>query len=445
MKLCNLLLESILREVHYKNMSKYIHRRNRKFRDEISRINKERILGVALDTSKTFHRVVIFNFSGKIIIKPFSFNVLRSGYDELKRQIKIAQKKIKAERTFVAVESPAKYNSNLLYHLKKDYGHTYLVSPYEVSENRNQRTLVHVKSDDIDASSVGALLVSGEFTEYSPLSSRYDKLKNLIHWRDQKIKIRVMIKHQLEHRLARILPGVNNSYGDLKKVYAHLYESQMHLGLLKLGKTGNEILKLEDDFLIKKFGYEGYNRGHYQIKKLRNRLNEMLLPEEKSTKSEIVFLEKDMSLFEILNEEINKVEREIIEAGSKTSAKYLFNQIAGVGELSASMYVGLLGDIKRFNSAKAVYSYAGLSPRRHQSGTSNKQSLGIKRYGNKLLRSLLFRISTTVIMSNPKYNKYYKRIREEKNKSWRESIIIVSKKLNNVFFALMRDKSDYRE
>jgi len=120
-------------------MKKNIHKRNIRFRNYIARANKKRILGVAIDTSKSFHRVAVFNFTGKMTVKSFSINTLSSGYDELRRQISIAQKKMNAERTYVALETPAKYTENLVYHLKKDYKHVVYVPPIDVAQNRNQR------------------------------------------------------------------------------------------------------------------------------------------------------------------------------------------------------------------------------------------------------------------------------------------------------------------
>ena len=119
---------------------KNIHRRNIRFKNFVAKADKKRLLGVSLDTSKTFHRVLIFNFLGEIKIQPFSINTLRDGYDELKKKIKIAERRIKAERIYIALETPAKYTENLVYHLRKDFKHGVVVPPLDVSENRKQTT-----------------------------------------------------------------------------------------------------------------------------------------------------------------------------------------------------------------------------------------------------------------------------------------------------------------
>lgn len=425
-------------------MVKHIHRRNIKFKNAIDNADKRRILGVAIDTSKTFHRAIIFNFMGRKIREGISFNSLKDGYEELKTKIAKAQKSTKAEKTYVALESPAKYLANLVYHLKKDYKSVVFVPPLAVAENRRQRTFRALKTDDTDAGAVGDLLIRGEFIQPHEDAEIYLKLRNLVYWREQKLVIRSMIKNQLNHRFERIFPGINCDFDGKKPLFGHAYESYIHRGLLKYKKTVQQISKISDEELVEYFGYSDHPKGPYQIRRLRSRFDEMLLPEEKSTQMELEFLEKDLELLNVFDRAIEQVEKEIVELGAQTNAKYLFNQIPGITDLAASLYVGIIGDTEKYHSAGQIYSYAGLNPRRHQSGKTNKQSIGIKRIGNSLLRCMLFRMANQTILCNKYFNAYYKRLRLEKNKSWKEGTIIVCHKLNNIFFALMRDKVPYR-
>jgi transposase len=426
-------------------MPKYLHRRNIKFKNSISKLDKKRILGVAIDTSKTFHRAIIFNFDGRRIGKGLSFNSLKDGYEDLKSRIGKAQKVTKAVRTYIALESPAKYLANLVYHLKRDFKSVVFVPPLAVAENRRQRTFRALKTDDTDAGAVGDLLIRGEFIEPREDSDVYLKLRNLVYWREQKLIMRSMIKNQLNHRFERIFPGINCDFDGKKRLFGHAYDSFLHRGLLKYKKTAQEIIDIPDKELVEYFGYADHPKGPHHVKRLKSRFNEMLLPEEKTTKMELEFLEKDLELLHVFDGNIEQVEAEIVELGGQTNAKYLFNQITGISDLAASLYVGIIGDTEKYHSAGQIYSYAGLNPRRHQSGKTNKESMGIKRVGNSLLRCLLFRMASQTILCNKYFNAYYKKIRQEKKKSWKEGTIIICHKLNNIFFALMRDKVPYND
>jgi len=421
---------------------KNIHRRNIRFKNYVAKSDKKRLLGVSLDTSKTFHRVLIYDFLGKVKIEPFSINTLGDGYEELKRKIKIVEKRMKAERVYIALETPAKYTRNLIYHLQKDFKRVVVVSPYEVAQNRKQTTFRGLKTDEIDAGAVADLMVRGEFLQINKSNNNYIRLNNLVYWREQKLTMRAMIKNQIHHRFEKIFPGINCEFDGKKKLFTQPFISYLHKGLLNIDMTPQEILEESDNFLTEKFGYKDSTFAH-NIRRLKNRLNEMLLPEEKEARIDLDFLSLDRDLLRVYDLKIDEIEKEIVEIGSQTSAKYLFNQIKGVNELSASIYVGLIGDFRRFKSAGHIYSYAGLSPKRRQSGSMDLKSIGIKRAGNRLLRCMLFRMANQVIVSDPFYNAYYKRLKSEKQKSWKEGVIIICKKLNKVFYALMRDEVPY--
>lgn len=63
-------------------------------------------------------------------------------------------------------------------------------------------------------------------------------------------------------------------------------------------------------------------------------------------------------------------------------------QVAGVGPVTAMAYVLTIEDPIRFNKSRMVGAYLGLTPRRDQSGASDKQ-LRISKAGNRYLRKLL--------------------------------------------------------
>jgi transposase len=62
--------------------------------------------------------------------------------------------------------------------------------------------------------------------------------------------------------------------------------------------------------------------------------------------------------------------------------------IKGVGALTALAYILVLEDPSRFANSRQVGSYLGLTPRRDQSGETDKQ-LRITKAGNPFLRRLL--------------------------------------------------------
>lgn len=68
----------------------------------------------------------------------------------------------------------------------------------------------------------------------------------------------------------------------------------------------------------------------------------------------------------------------------------LMSSIPGLGRVTAAKVLAYAGDIRRFNSAKALAAFAGLTPRQRQSGTSVAGRTVISRSGHKSLRTALY-------------------------------------------------------
>ncbi len=427
-------------------MKRYIHRRNIRFKNFVENADKSKLIGVAIDPSSNFHRVIIFNFLGEIIGKPFSIDILRTGYDLLIMNINKAKKKTKFTEIYIAIESAGSYSENLYIHLYEEFKNTVLIPPKAVSDNRKQKSLHGLKSDDIDCGAIGDLLIRGEFTKSAPDSLLYYKLRNLVYWREKKISMMVKLKNQILDRLKRCYPGLNCEFEQNKRIYSNPDKSFIHQGLLNNRMTGQEILKTSDIELFDKFNYSTkYHGREKNIGSIRKRLNNMLLPTESFARVHLDILSLDIKLLRLIQDELNRVEEEIIELGKKTPAIYLMGQIKGLSDFHVLMYVGLIGDIRRYKSAANIYSMSGMSPKIQQSGAASmSRSFGIKRAGNVMLRSLLFNLAIFAIKHEPFFSSYYQRIKIEKNRNWKKNVIVISHKLNNTLFALMRDKSQFK-
>ena len=97
-------------------------------------------------------------------------------------------------------------------------------------------------------------------------------------------------------------------------------------------------------------------------------------------------------LFEIitqLNQQIKELENEIERLSMERypETQYL-RQVPGVGPITALSYVLHIEDPARFSKSRQIGPFLGLTPRRDQSGESDKQ-LPITKAGNTYLRQLL--------------------------------------------------------
>ena len=103
----------------------------------------------------------------------------------------------------------------------------------------------------------------------------------------------------------------------------------------------------------------------------------------------IALLEPVLAIIEDVNKKIKAYERYIetvsVEEYPETQK---LREIAGVGPITALAFVLTVDDPSRFRKSRNLGPFLGLTPKRDQSGATDKQ-LGISKNGNKHLRRLL--------------------------------------------------------
>jgi transposase len=102
--------------------------------------------------------------------------------------------------------------------------------------------------------------------------------------------------------------------------------------------------------------------------------------------------------------------------------------IPGVGQRLAEVVVATVDDPRRFRSGRQVGSYVGLTPRRYQSGQSDRQGR-ISRMGNSLLRSLLVEVSWVGLRYNTWMRQVYESVRRGSASRKKIALVAVARRL----------------
>jgi transposase len=106
-----------------------------------------------------------------------------------------------------------------------------------------------------------------------------------------------------------------------------------------------------------------------------------------------------------LDAEIKKLEKEINDHIDghpllKNDAQLIVS-IPGIGMTTVARLLGHLGDIRRFDNAKAFAAFLGVTPKQRTSGSSLKGRTMISKTGNSSLRAALFMPSMVARRRNP--------------------------------------------
>lgn len=112
------------------------------------------------------------------------------------------------------------------------------------------------------------------------------------------------------------------------------------------------------------------------------------------TRKNINMLRDSSPILKILVEDLENVNRQIDQMDVQIAEKWEKNQYAkfidsipGIGKYGALAIASEIGDIARFPSEENIFSYAGLVPRIHQSGS--REYKGHITSGNKFLKYML--------------------------------------------------------
>src|SRR5690606_23471004 len=153
----------------------------------------------------------------------------------------------------------------------------------------------------------------------------------------------------------------------------------------------------------------------------------------------------------VINKEVSKgiekmiktTEKQIQEVEQKMEAiirehhEQMFEQlksIPGVGKKTSLLLVVISGGFTKFENAKQLSSYVGLSPRIFESGTSVKGKVRICKMGMSRVRAMLYVCSWSAIKYNKACKELYQRL-VEKGKAKQVALIAVANKLLKQAFA----------
>ncbi len=150
-----------------------------------------------------------------------------------------------------------------------------------------------------------------------------------------------------------------------------------------------------------------------------------------------------LAIYETVEKELKKAEREIDLAGARYGEVKLMTGIKGIGVYSALIIFSEMGDGSRFPTEEKLFSYAGLVPRVHQSG--NESYYGrITKEGSKYLRWILVEAARVHVQWCPesKITKHYNKIKKKRGENI--AMIAAARKLLQVIYHMLKNNEEFR-
>ena len=164
---------------------------------------------------------------------------------------------------------------------------------------------------------------------------------------------------------------------------------------------------------------------------------------ESSCKSVSVAIRRHIKGLEL---QINKAETHIkglIKSSQDLNQKReLLLTIPGIGETTVATILAYFGNISRFDSAKKLASFTGLTPSHKQSGTSVRGRTSLSKRGNPTLRKSMFMPAMVAIKYNPILSAFYLKLLE-RGKTKMCGIGAVMRKMLHIIYGVLKHNKPF--
>ncbi|WP_239734844.1 IS110 family transposase [Mammaliicoccus sp. G-M28] len=126
-------------------------------------------------------------------------------------------------------------------------------------------------------------------------------------------------------------------------------------------------------------------------------------------------------------QQLSQLDKEMVELSQQLECFEVICSIPGIGELTAAMIIGELGDITKFKSNKQLNAYVGIDIKRYQSGNTQYRDT-INKRGNKKARRLLFWVVMNIIRGQRHYDNhiidYYYKLKKQPNEKPHKTAVV---------------------
>ena len=183
-------------------------------------------------------------------------------------------------------------------------------------------------------------------------------------------------------------------------------------------------------------GY-AYGRAAFKSKRSRSRLTGL----DQLTAADRLVIEMAIRQMSQIEEEVSRLEAEIIERGKGLAGLKRVLQIHGLNLIAAIGLLVEIGDIAQFDSSKQLVSYAGLATSVRQSNQTTRRGK-ITKQGRKRLRTICIRaVLSMVNRTKTPLMEFYQQKKKEKGAG--KAIVATARKLLVIVFVMLKKGLDY--
>jgi transposase len=155
-------------------------------------------------------------------------------------------------------------------------------------------------------------------------------------------------------------------------------------------------------------------------------------------------LELEMENRVYIEKQISRIGKEVAKMCHQKpwaeSMIYLM-QLPGFGVITAMTVLAAIGEIQRFDPARHLASYSGLTPGLEQSGTKYREK-GVTKEGRKELRWALVEVAQRAVKSDPLWKHRFEELQKRMHRN--QAIVAIARRLLELVWYVLTRRQPYR-
>jgi transposase len=384
-----------------------------------------------IDVASDIHRVRFIDNLGQEVIKGISFSNDREGFRELEEHMK----KFGIDHNIIfGLEPTGDYWKPIGYYLRSKGYKVVLVNPYHIKRTKEIIDNSQQKDDRKDSYLIADLVKQGKY--FFPIIPEgiYGEMRELsISWKRTKQQI-TRLKCYLSNFLAKYFPEYKSIFSDI------------------LGKSSFYILShypLPED--IKRIGKKRLTKIIKRISKgkIREEKIDRLYERARDTvgikegrEAAKMFLKEVLKELERLMGRRKKIKEKMKELLKISGYGDYLLSIKGVGVVNACLFLGDIGDPRRYKRASQIEKLAGYNLVEESSG-KKKGEKQISKRGRKTLRYVGYLVANVAIAKNKEIRELYRYKVDVLKKNRIKVMVGIAAKMLRIMFAVCKNKEYY--
>lgn len=406
--------------------------------NNIINYNNKSTLIIGIDVAKYDSVARAVNSEGKELDKAITFATNYEGLNLFHMWVSRIKTSNKLDQIVIGMEPTGHYWIGIEDYISDKIPDTttVLTDTSDVKSIRNLLGMKNKKTDHIDAMAIAKTILFGKYSTLNKRNQQFTDLKELIRFREEKIKERIRINNKVQRWLDINFPEYNLVF---KK-----WNTKTSLEILKNFPTQKEILNTDSNKIIDTVKREIKTSPIAKHIDYLKEVSEKSIAINRCSETQKIILQNYIESYLNIEKILNSIEREVNTLIQKIDYVQNLIEIKGVSPMFIGSLLAETGDLRNFKVPQQLLAYAGLDLKINQSGTK-KGKTSISKRGNSRVRAILFKYLLPFINNNEEFkalHKYYTTRSSNQLKSM-QSMIAIGCKLLRVFFGISKTNTKY--